>query len=84
LPVRRPAQGLTKEPEEAMKAKEITNLSTEELKSEASRLRREVYDLGVKAVTEKLDNPRQPRQVRKDLARVLTEANKRKSQTAGK
>lgn len=62
-----------------MKAKEITNLSIEELKSEATRLRREVYDLGVKAVTEKLDNPRQPRQVRKDLARVLTESNKRKA-----
>ncbi len=67
-----------------MKAKEITNLSTQELKSKSAELRREVYDLGVKAVTEKLDNPRQPRQVRKDLARVLTESNKRKSQNAGK
>jgi large subunit ribosomal protein L29 len=67
-----------------MKAKELSNLSTQELKSKSAELRREVYDLGVKAVTEKLDNPRQPRQVRKDLARVLTESNKRKSQNAGK
>jgi large subunit ribosomal protein L29 len=67
-----------------MKAKEVASLSAEELKVEAARLRREVYDLGVKAATEKLDNPRQPRQVRKDLARVLTEVSKRKSQNAGK
>jgi large subunit ribosomal protein L29 len=55
------------------KASETHKLSPDELKSEESRLRRELYDLRSQAVTQKLENPRQLRNLRRDIARVLTE-----------
>ncbi|MBL9148046.1 MAG: 50S ribosomal protein L29 [Phycisphaerae bacterium] len=63
-----------------MKAAEVHKLSPEELKVEANRLRRKLFDLRVQTVTEKIADTSQFRKTRKDLARVLTEANGR---TAG-
>ena len=60
-----------------MKATEAHKMSAEELKQEEQRLRRELYDTRSKAVTEKLDNPRQLRNLRRDIARVLTEKQQR-------
>jgi large subunit ribosomal protein L29 len=62
-----------------MKAAEVHKLSPEELKVEANRLRRKLFDLRVQTVTEKIADTSQFRKTRKDLARVLTEANGRTS-----
>ena len=62
-----------------MKATETHKLSQEELKVEEQRLRRQLYDLRSQAVTEKLENPRQLRNVRRDIARIMTEKQLRAS-----
>ena len=56
-----------------MKASETHKLNAEELQSEEQRLRKELFDLRTKALTEKLENPRQVRNLRRDVARILTE-----------
>jgi len=65
-----------------MKPEEVRNMTDQELGIEEKRLRRAIFDLRGQAVTEKLDNPRQIRQSRYDLARVLTEARSRQIQQA--
>ena len=60
-----------------MKAQEVHNLSDEEIKVEADRLRRQLYDLKAQAVTEKLEDPSQLRKTRRDVARLLTERTAR-------
>ena len=56
-----------------MNANEVHDLSDEELSLEEQRLRRQHFDLRCQAVTEKLENPRQLRNLRRDIARLLTE-----------
>ena len=55
-----------------MKASEIREMKTEELHGELDRVRRHLFDLRAQSVTEKLENPYQLRQARKDIARILT------------
>ena len=55
-----------------MKIREIRELTDEELKVELDRLRRHIFDLRAQAVTEKLENPYQITQARRDIARILT------------
>jgi large subunit ribosomal protein L29 len=47
-------------------------MRTAELHAELDQLRRHLFDLRSQAVTEKLENPHQLEQTRKDIARVLT------------
>ena len=61
-----------------MKAKEVHKLSEEELKVETQRLRKRLFELRTQAVTEKIQDTSQFSKVRKDIARVLTEANGRR------
>ncbi len=62
-----------------MKALEVHKLSEEELKVEHDRLRKQLFELRCQAVTEKLENPRQISNLRRDIARVLTETTSRKT-----
>lgn len=55
-----------------MKVSEVRGMKSEELHIELERLRRHVYDLRSQAVTEKLENPYQITQARRDIARVMT------------
>ena len=55
-----------------MKPSEIREMKTAEMNAELDRLRRHLFDLRSQAVTEKLENPHQLQQARKDIARVLT------------
>ena len=55
-----------------MKAAEIREMKSPELRVELDRLRRHLFDLRAQAVTEKLENPHQMRGVRKDMARIMT------------
>lgn len=63
-----------------MKASEAKKMSLEELESEQQRLRRHLFDLRSQAVTEKLENPRQLMNTRRDIARLLTELRQRQTQ----
>jgi large subunit ribosomal protein L29 len=55
-----------------MKIEQIRAMKTDELHGELERLRRHCFDLRAQSVTEKLENPMQLRQARRDIARVLT------------
>ena len=60
-----------------MKAQEVHKLSDEEIDVEIQRLRRKRFDLRTQAVTEKIQDTSQFRQVRRDVARLLTERSTR-------
>lgn len=62
-----------------MKSDEVKKLNDAELTEEAGRLRSELFKLRSQAVTEKLENPRQLGNLKRDVARVLTEQNSRKA-----
>jgi large subunit ribosomal protein L29 len=66
-----------------MNASEVHKMSDEELSVEAERLRSRLYELRAQAVTQKLENPRQLRNLRRDVARLLTEKNTRRMQAKG-
>lgn len=55
-----------------MKVGELREMKTLELHAELDRLRRHLFDLRSQAVTEKLENPHQLKETRKDIARVST------------
>ena len=55
-----------------MKIAEMRTMKTAELHAELELLRRHLFDLNSQAVTEKLENPHQLQDTRKDIARVLT------------
>jgi large subunit ribosomal protein L29 len=63
-----------------MKSSEVHKMSLDELRVEQDRLRRHLYDLKSQAVTEKLENPKQLTNTRRDIARVLTEVRARQLQ----
>ncbi|UCD76326.1 MAG: 50S ribosomal protein L29 [Phycisphaerales bacterium] len=60
-----------------MKAKEVHKLSDEEIDVEVQRLRRKSFDLRTQAATEKIQDTSQFRQIRRDVARLLTERSAR-------
>ncbi len=60
-----------------MKASEIHNFKDEELTVEVDRLRKQHFELRTQAVTEKLENPKQLGNIRRDIARLLTEQRAR-------
>lgn len=63
-----------------MKASEVHKMSREELRQEEQRLRRQSFDLRTQAVTEKLENPQLLGDIRRDIARILTEQRHRELQ----
>ena len=65
-----------------MKAKEVHKLSEEEISIEVGRLRKQLFELRTQAVTEKIENTSQFAEVRKDMARLLTEKNSRRTPAA--
>jgi large subunit ribosomal protein L29 len=60
-----------------MKIQELREMKTEALHSELDRLRRHLFDLRAQAVTEKLANPNQLTQAKRDVARIFTVLNER-------
>jgi large subunit ribosomal protein L29 len=55
-----------------MKARELRELSIPELKEKLSQLREEFLNLRFQKTIHKLENPMGIRQVRRDIARILT------------
>lgn len=60
-----------------MKIEAIRAMKTDELHAELERLRRHLFDLRSQAVTEKLENPTQLGNTRRDIARLLTVLHER-------
>ena len=55
-----------------MKAKELKNLSVEELTKKLDELKKDLFMLRMQHATNQLDNPMQIALVKKDIARVKT------------
>ena len=55
-----------------MKAKEIKNLSVEELNKKLADLKKDLFNLRLQHATNQLDNPIRIAEVKKDIARVKT------------
>ena len=55
-----------------MKAKELKNLSVEELTNKLDELKKDLFMLRMQHATNQLDNPMQIGAVKKDIARVKT------------
>ena len=55
-----------------MKAKELKNLSVEELTKKLDELKKDLFMLRMQHATNQLDNPMQIAAVMKDIARVKT------------
>ncbi|MEG1536744.1 MAG: 50S ribosomal protein L29 [Clostridiales bacterium] len=65
-----------------MKAKEIRDLSYEELVSKESDLQTELFNLRFRLATGQLDNPMTIKAVRRDMARVKTVIRQKQSEQA--
>ncbi|MBH06161.1 MAG: 50S ribosomal protein L29 [Phycisphaeraceae bacterium] len=65
-----------------MKASEVRDMKAEELPVEVTRLRQKLFELRSQAVTEKLENPMQLKEIRRDIARLLTERRRRELKEA--
>ena len=55
-----------------MKAKELKNLSVEELDKKLNDLKKDLFMLRMQHATNQLDNPMQLANVKKDIARIKT------------
>ena len=55
-----------------MKAKELKNLSVEELNAKLEELKKDLFMLRMQHATNQLDNPMQLATVKKDIARIKT------------
>jgi large subunit ribosomal protein L29 len=55
-----------------MKARELADLDADELAAKLAEAKEELFNLRFQNVTGQLDNPHRLREVRTDLARVLT------------
>ena len=55
-----------------MKAKELKNLSVEELAKKLDELKKDLFMLRMQHATNQLDNPLQIAVVKKDIARIKT------------
>lgn len=55
-----------------MKAKDYHEMSTDELDDRLGELERNLFDLRAQAVTEKLENSKAIRNIRRDIARLKT------------
>ncbi|MET3616842.1 large subunit ribosomal protein L29 [Peptoniphilus olsenii] len=55
-----------------MKAKEIRNMSKEDLNKQVTELKNELFNLRFRLATGQLDNPSSIKNVKRDIARVKT------------
>jgi large subunit ribosomal protein L29 len=60
-----------------MKIAELKNLKKGELSNLLKDKREKAYDLGLALATSKVKNPKELREVKKDIAKILTILNKK-------
>ncbi len=59
------------------KPSELRTMTVEELRQEETNLRKELFNLRFQKVTGEIENPMRIKQVRKDIARILTVINEK-------
>ncbi len=67
-----------------VKAQALREMTSHELRDQLEKDRQELFNLRFQAATQQLDNPRRAREVRKNIARILTLLQERESQPAGR
>jgi len=60
-----------------MKASQLREMDLKELLEEERKLREEIFKLNMRKGLEQVDNPHKIRNLRKDLARILTVKNEK-------
>lgn len=60
-----------------MKTSELKALTVEELKQREQEMRKELFNLKFRLATGEVENPMRIRELRKDIARVLTMATEK-------
>jgi len=55
-----------------MKGREIREMNPEELNKKLQDLKQELFNLRLRKNTEQLENPRRFREIRREIARILT------------
>lgn len=65
-----------------MKAAALREMTTVELQEQLEKDRQELFNLRFQAATQQLDNPRRVREVRKNVARILTIISERAGSNA--
>ena len=65
-----------------MKARELKNLSTQELAAKEKELKEELFNLRFQLATGQLTNPQRMRECKKDVARVKTLIRERELKAA--
>jgi large subunit ribosomal protein L29 len=65
-----------------MKMKQIKEMTEAELDHQMDELRKEKFKLGMQAKTGQLENPAKVRNIRRDVARMLTEKTRRAAKAA--
>lgn len=63
-----------------MKAKEIRDLSADELKQKLADSEKELFNLRIQQASAQLEKPDRIRQVRRDIARIRTVLNETKAE----
>ena len=67
-----------------MDAKELKDLTAEELSLKEKELRKELFNLRFQAVSGHVENPNRIKLIKRDIARVLTFSQTKKKEAAGK
>jgi large subunit ribosomal protein L29 len=67
-----------------MKAAALRQMTVLELQEQLEKDRQELFNLRFRAATQQLDNPRRVRQVRRNIARILTLLQEREGARAGR
>ena len=62
-----------------VKAKELKNLSVEELAAKEKQIKKDLFDLNNQRQLGRVEKPASFKQFKKDIARILTVLNERKS-----
>jgi large subunit ribosomal protein L29 len=65
-----------------MRAKELRDLSLEDLELKRKEFREEIFHLALRRATGQLENPMKVRESRRDLARVETVIRERRASTS--
>ena len=55
-----------------MKAKELTNMTTEQLEAKVAELKKQLFNLRFQLATGQLSNPKMITEVKRDIARTKT------------
>jgi len=71
-------------PDTPVKKKELHAMSDAEIVETIEKKRLRIFELRQQAVTEKLENNRLPGNIRRDIARLLTETRSRQLQKEGR